>query len=255
MSSLNPTIRFGDRAEAYAKARPRYPKEIISVLNGSCGLTPEWTVMDIGSGTGILSQLFLDHGCRVFCVEPNEAMRKAGEASLSHYEHFISIEGTAEQTTLKDQTIDLIVAGQAFHWFDVSLFKHESQRILKPDGWVSLVWNTRNDMNNDFMKAYEEFLMEFGTDYNQVKHSPVEEHLRQFFGTSGYSITTLPNNQVLDHDGLVARVNSSSYMPGKDHKAYGQMLEGIQTLFNRFENNGVVEMEYQTVLYTGQPQK
>ena len=110
--------RFTSRVETYAKYRPGYPVEIIDLLKRECGLTPESIVADIGSGTGKSSEPFLAHGNVVFGVEPNAAMRDVAERLFRDQPRFRSIKGSAESTTLPDSSVDLITAGQAFHWFD-----------------------------------------------------------------------------------------------------------------------------------------
>ncbi|MBS0350946.1 MAG: class I SAM-dependent methyltransferase, partial [Proteobacteria bacterium] len=81
MNSDN-TNRFTDTVENYIKYRPLYPPEMYPFLVEHCGLTQAQTIADIGSGTGFLSKLFLDQGHIVYGVEPNDAMRLAGEQYL-----------------------------------------------------------------------------------------------------------------------------------------------------------------------------
>src|SRR5579863_1256797 len=114
----NSTTRFSDRVEDYVKYRPHYPKKILSYLQDRYAFGPGWVVADIGSGTGISTELFLRFGNNVFAVEPNLEMRSKAEELLAAHPGFRSVEGTAEATGLPGSSIDLIVAGQAFHWFD-----------------------------------------------------------------------------------------------------------------------------------------
>src|SRR5438876_6048912 len=137
----DPTQRFSNRVENYVRYRPGYPKEVLTLLKAECGLKADSIIADIGSGTGILAELFLASGNRVFGVEPNREMREAGERLLQAYPRFTSIAGTAEATTLPNQSVDFITAGQAFHWFDRAQCLREFERILRPGGWVVLVWN------------------------------------------------------------------------------------------------------------------
>jgi SAM-dependent methyltransferase len=132
---LEPTERFSGRAEGYAKYRPGYPGEVLGLLEERCGFDRVWIVADVGSGTGNLARLFLENGNAVYGVEPNEEMRGAGERALASYERFVSLAGTAEATTLPDGSVDLVSAGQAFHWFDRERTREEFRRILKPGGW------------------------------------------------------------------------------------------------------------------------
>src|SRR5690349_8160888 len=134
---LDPKERFSSRVEDYVRHRPLYPIEVLRQLQSDCKLTPAWVVADVGAGPGNLSRLFLDNGNAVFAVEPNRNMRDAGKALLGNDPHFLSVEGSAEDTTLGQESVDLIVAGQAFHWFDQPLAKREFARISKPGGWAA----------------------------------------------------------------------------------------------------------------------
>ncbi|GIV98424.1 MAG: hypothetical protein KatS3mg057_3081 [Herpetosiphonaceae bacterium] len=179
---MDPTRRFSSRVENYITYRPSYPLEVLDVLRRECGLTESATIADIGSGTGILSALFLKNGNRVFGVEPNPTMRVAGERLLQSYERFTSIDGSAEATGLPDQSVDFATAGQAFHWFDREKARAEFARILKPQGWVVLIWNSRRLSGTPFLRAYEQLLRTYGTDYEQVQHRKIDdEMLGQFF--------------------------------------------------------------------------
>src|SRR5688572_15000399 len=150
--------RFSSRVENYIKFRPGYPKEVIDILKTDCGLTESSKVADIGSGTGILSELFLKNGNRVFGVEPNEPMRTAAERLLSAFPEFVSVDGSAEATRLEAGSMDFVAAGQAFHWFDRDAAKTEFKRILKPEGWVVLIWNERSIDSTPFLREYEKLL-------------------------------------------------------------------------------------------------
>ena len=147
------TRRFSSRVDNYVKYRPSYPPEVVELLAAECGLTPGALVADIGAGTGLLAELFLQNGYRVLGVEPNREMRQAGERLLGDYPHFTSIDGTAEVTTLADKSVDIITAGQAFHWFDREKARAEFARILRPGGWVALVWNERRVDATPFLAA------------------------------------------------------------------------------------------------------
>lgn len=94
------TRRFSSRVENYVKYRPSYPAEVVTLLAAECRLTPDALVADIGSGTGLLTELFLKRGYHVIGVEPNREMRAAGERLLANAPGFTSVDGTAEATTL-----------------------------------------------------------------------------------------------------------------------------------------------------------
>src|SRR3954470_13160055 len=133
--NADPTRRFSNRVEDYIKYRPGYPRAVVGLLEDECGLTRESVVADVGSGTGILSELFLSAGVRVYGVEPNREMREAGERLLAAYESFVSVDGRAEETTLADASADFVTAGQAFHWFEPASARREFRRILRDGGW------------------------------------------------------------------------------------------------------------------------
>ena len=128
---LDSTKRFSDRVADYVKYRPSYPHELIDFLESNAFLTESSVIADIGSGTGLLTKLFLDRGYEVYGIEPNKEMREAGEDFLKEYDKFRSVNGTSEKTTISDHSVDLITAGQAYHWFDIEKTAVEFKRILK----------------------------------------------------------------------------------------------------------------------------
>ena len=245
------TQRFSSRVENYVRYRPGYPKEIIGALTQDCGLRPESVVADIGSGTGLLTELFLQNGNRVFAVEPNPEMRVAGERLMSGSPNFTSVDGTAESTGLPDAAVDLVTAGQAFHWFNRPRFHSECLRILRPNGAIALIWNDRLTDTIPFLEAYEQFLHEFANDYAQVDHKQIDlPVLTEFFGHEPLR-RVFPNFQQFDLAALRGRVLSSSYMPEAGQPRYAPMLEALQRLFDTYQHQGQVRIEYRTVLFTG----
>jgi ubiquinone/menaquinone biosynthesis C-methylase UbiE len=168
--SLNSTQRFSSRVDTYVRFRPSYPKQIVETLEKHCGFTDHSVVADIASGTGIFTKLLLEHGNRVYGVEPNAEMRRAGEEFLAAYPNFTSVTGTAEATTLSSYSVDFVTAAQSGHWFDRQKSRQEFARILKPEGWAVLVWNERKTDSTPFLRDYEDLLLRYGTDYNEVRH-------------------------------------------------------------------------------------
>jgi len=249
---LNSTQRFSSRVENYIKYRPGYPKAIIDLLRKECQLNSASVSADIGSGTGILTELLLKNGNTVFGVEPNQEMRTAAERLLSGYPQFHSIPATAEATTLPEKSVDLITAGQAFHWFDCAKARQEFLRILKPEGWVALIWNDRNISAHPFFEAYEQLLQTHATDYAAVGHKHTDAELvGSLFGKSGFKIATFPNEQVFDFQGLQGRLLSSSYTPEPGHPKHAPMLAELSAVFQQHQVNGKVTFEYDTAVYYG----
>ncbi len=216
-----PTERFSSRVENYIKYRPSYPQSIIKLLKSECNLTNDSIIADVGSGTGILSKLLLQNGNWVFGIEPNIEMRNAGDRLLNHFPQFTSVAGSGEATTLDDHSVHIVAAGQAFHWFDREKARTEFTRILKPNGWVALIWNDRRTSSSAFLRAYEWLLLDYGTDYKEVDHKRIEkEAIRVFFGSEQFKTMTFENSQVLDYEATKGRLLSSSYVPESGHPTY-----------------------------------
>jgi SAM-dependent methyltransferase len=248
----NNTQRFSNRVENYVRYRPRYPQGVFETLQAKCQLTATSVIADIGSGTGFLAEGFLRLGCLVYGVEPNRKMREAGERLLlGKYPRFQSVSGTAEETTLAKAAVDFVTAGQAFHWFDVEKAGVEFRRILKPAGWVVLVWNSQRGAAYPLGADYEKLLEKYGVDYASVTHKRLDDRvLRAFFGKS-YQIETFENRQSLDFEGLKGRLLSSSYAPLAGQPGHDPMLSELRTIFDSHQIDGRVDFLYETRLYYG----
>jgi len=247
----DPTQRFSNRAQNYSKYRPGYPAGLYTYLCAQAGLGPGDVVTDLGSGTGLLSRLFLENGHRVLAVEPNAAMRAVAERDFSGQENFVSIDGRAEAIPLADASADFVVAGQAFHWFEPAPTRHELQRILRPGGQVALIWNRRNTEKNDFQQGYEKILEQFGTDYLQVdqQRTITDEKIAAFFAPNTMKTASFPHRQTFDRQGLRGRLLSSSYVPLADDPLSKTMLAALDALFDQFQNKGEVNFAYQALVY------
>ena len=183
----DPTQRFSKTVSNYVKFRPGYPPAIINFMQEQLGMKQDAVIADIGSGTGKLTELFLKEGYSVYGVEPNEAMRQAGEDLMGHYSNFKSYGGTAEHTGLADKSVDFIVAAQAFHWFEIPEARKEFLRILRPGGQVLLIWNKRVDEASNFMQAYNDYINQYSTDLKKVNLRFINhDDFRLFFGHSNY---------------------------------------------------------------------
>lgn len=243
--------RFTSRVESYAKYRPGYPGEILDLLKQECSLTPDSIIADIGSGTGKSFEMFLANGNVVFGVEPNASMRAVAERLFQNESRFRSIDGSAESTTLPDSSVDLIIAGQAFHWFDLPKTRVEWVRILKPAGWAVLIWNARQLQTTPFLHDYEKLLLEFGTDYKEIRHEKSEAGIQSFFAPQPFRFRSFPNRQVFDYDGLEGRVRSSSYTPEPDHPKFTPMMHQLKSIFDKHRENGYVNFDYETRVFCG----
>ncbi len=245
----NNTTRFSDRVENYVKYRPDYPKEIVSFLQKNYGLYTDKLIADIGSGTGILSQLFLDNDYTVIGIEPNKEMREKSEELLRPYQRFSTTSGTAENTMLQKNSVDAIIAGQAFHWFDRGKCKIEFERVLHPGGLVVLIWNERLS-DSDFEKEYDLLIKKHAIDYVTVDHRNIHDtDISAFCEPHSVVLKTFPNKQVFDFDGLKGRLLSSSYMPTEKQNGFEEMIADLHELYQKYQQDDQITISYTTKVY------
>lgn len=241
------TTRFTPRVDAYQRYRPTYPRELLAHLERACGLSSNAVIADVGCGTGLLAQLFLDYGCEVYGVEPNASMRAAAEGVLGANPRFHSVEGRAENTTLPARSFDFISAGQAFHWFDPAAAGAEFARILKPAGWIVLMWNERHSAPG-FQADYEEVIRDYAPEKNRIE----EDKIDILFGHHRWSLAEMPNHQKLDLAGLQGRLASSSYAPLPGTPGFQPLMDALSRLFAKHQKDGKVTLLYDTKVYAGQ---
>jgi len=252
VDDLKPTTRFSDRVAHYASSRPGYPQKIITSLQQHQNLRATDKIADIGSGTGLLSRLFLEQGNTVIGIEPNARMREAAEDYLSEYDAFISMEGHAEDCDLLNEEIDFIVAGQAFHWFAIEETRCEFQRILNPQGWVVLIWNQRLAAISDFAVSYEAFLHQHSIDYDRISKKYTDyTAIETFFSPSSYTEYTFSNQQNLNFEGLKNRMLSSSYAPLQSDHNWDHAIMELRDIFEKHNKNGLVLFDYRTIMIVG----
>ena len=251
--AMDPTLRFSSRVEHYRRYRPGYPPEAIDLLRDRCGLGPQTRVADLGSGTGILTALLLDRGAQVFAVEPNAAMRSAAEALLGTRGGFVSVAGTAEATTLEAHSVALVLAAQAFHWFDPERARNESLRILAPGGWAALIWNEPPENLTAFLAEYDALLRRHAPEYVRVRGLRAREQgIREFFGGAPQR-AEFANRQIFDFEGLKGRLMSSSYAPQPGEPQHAPLIAGLRRVFERHQLGGQVVFPYRTLVFFAQP--
>jgi ubiquinone/menaquinone biosynthesis C-methylase UbiE len=248
MPVTNPTQRFSSRVDNYVRYRPGYPADVLDLLKQECRLTSESVIADIAFGTGIFTRMLLENGNHVFGVEPNAEMRRAGEEFLRSYSRFTAIVGTAETTTLPDQSVNLVTAAQAAHWFDCAKTRREFIRILKPGGWTVLLWNDRRSDSTEFERQYEQLLLTYGTDYKEVRQQGMSLAIEGLFGQS-FQTRAFEYKQTFDYTGLEGRLLSSSYSPQKGDARYDPMLRELRRIFDDHQVNGTVSFDYDTRVY------
>jgi SAM-dependent methyltransferase len=247
----NPTGRFTGLAGNYAKYRPSYPAEAVEYIRTRCGLHPDSLLVDVGCGTGISARLFSSLGVNVIGIEPNAEMRATAAAtSPGPAERPVTYrDGKAESTGLPAGVADLVLAAQAFHWFEPDAALSEFHRILNPDGWVALMWNER-DKHDPFSAAYG-VVIRTGRDTAAIEN-PRQGKAGKVLVTSELfreaERVTFPNNQVLDEEGLLGRSFSASYAP-REPDEVAAWTDQLRTLFSQHQRDGTVVLHYQTSIY------
>lgn len=242
--------RFTDRVENYHLYRPSYAVAFLKDLERLKKSDVDNKVAEIGSGTGILTKQMLHAKWQVIGIEPNDAMRSVAETQLKQFTDFRSVKGSAESTTLDEKSIDMIIAAQAFHWFEPEEARKEFIRVLKPEGKVVLVWNIRQH-STAFLKAYEDFLHRYSTDYQLVDHQRFDwKGVAQFF-RDHFQRKEVPNPQFMNWQQLWGYYQSCSYALPPDHPEFEQSKTALYKIFEKHAKRGKINMLYHTIWYTG----
>lgn len=249
--AVDTTKLFTDKAGWYVKSRPCYPEAYLSYLVERCGLLEGGAVADVGAGTGILTGQLLARGLAVFAVEPNESMRHEAEARFGGCPGFVSVSGTAERTLLEAGSVELVVAAQAFHWFDHERFRVECGRVLRPSGMVGLVWNSRVE-EDPFMEENRAICRKYCPNFDGFsggmarRGNAIEAFFRQ-----GCERRTFDNPLELDREGFIGRNLSASYAPKCADATYGPFVDALSELFDRYAKGGKAVFPNVTRSYLG----
>ncbi len=245
MTGPDSTERFSDRVEAYLAGRPRYPQELVTHLERIGALPAQGVIADIGVGTGLSAEPFLTSGHRVVGIEPNAPMRAASAEFLARHANYEARDGTADATGLADHTVDLVIAAQAFHWFDPLRFRAESLRIVRPGGWAALIWNDRDITGTAFLAGYEDILLEFGNDYRAIryKHQGTDA-IPLYFGGTAPKVAEFRHCRMMDWGALSALAASASYLPAPGQPRHSELMAALRALFDAQAAGGLVDMRY-----------
>ncbi len=245
--------KFEKMGDIYTKYRPSYPKEFIDYLYEKSFITKKSIIADVGAGTGKFTKLFLDRGNKVFLVEPNDDMRNVAEEELKSYANLTTLNGNAENTKLKDNSVDFITVAQAFHWFDCKAFKAECKRTLKTDGKVLLVWNSRNpesEVTIDSFKVNQLYCTNFTGFSGGMNWDTVNEDMEEFFG-GDYEELSFANDFEYDEESFIGRQLSSSYALKESDEKYIEYIDALKSVFTKYSNNGIILDPNTTKAYLG----
>ncbi len=241
--------KFDKMGEIYDSYRPDYPSEFIEYVYSKKEIN---IIADIGSGTGKLSKQLLERGSKVFCVEPNLDMRKTAENSLGRFENFISVNASAENTGLKEESVDLITVAQAFHWFDKKVFKAECKRILKKDKTVILVWNSRVENSKSIIECdliNQRYCPNFKGFSGGTRGGKTDDFKDFFEGE--FETREFKNDILYDEKAFIGRQLSSSYALKESDENYGLYVSELKLLFRKYSENGIYKMANMTKSYQG----
>jgi ubiquinone/menaquinone biosynthesis C-methylase UbiE len=238
---MNHTDRFTGRAETYDRYRLRYPADIIlTQLHTWCGLQPDWLIADIGAGTGMFSKVFLANGNPVIAIEPNVEMRSICEQLLRTWPRLEVHDTTAEATKLPAESIPMVAAGRAFHWFDIPRALTEFRRILKPDGWMVLVSLGRDKGKDPPSRDFEHLLTHYGIDDNYARAGfRIHENLHELFAADHHH-AEIDGEQQLDWEGFLGQTMSLSIVPQAGHPRAETFHELLRDYFNTYASNGIL---------------
>ena len=248
---MNSTQNFSGLANVYTVGRPTYAREFIDAIYFQYGVSEESVIADIGSGTGKLAKQLLDKGSTVYGVEPNDDMRGVAVKELENYAKFKAVKGTASRTTLSDRSVNFITVAQAFHWFQVAEFKKECKRILQKDGLVFLVWNLRdmsNVVNQESYEIFEKYCPRFKGFSGGIQKDDIR--IKEFFDNE-YEYVEFENPLFYDKETFIKRSLSGSYSLKQGDENFDEYVKRLNELFDKYEDNGCLEMANHTVVYIG----
>ncbi len=246
---------FNSRAANYQEGRPGYAKAATDMIVSEL-LKKDDKIADIGSGTGIFSKEFITRGFDVYCVEPNDEMRRQAEEFFGDNPHFISVAATAEHTTLPDKSINAVTAASAFHWFDTEGFRRECERILTPEGYVILIINARS-YNDEFTVRQHEICAETCNGFHSLRHG-LERMLPKVEGFFRREMHSREFDFPLEYtkDKFIKRSLSSSYAPAPDDPRYRLYADKLRELMEEFAPGSDKITEHNTtVMYWGKKKK
>ena len=245
--------RFTNKADLYKNFRPSYPQELVDYLYSQVGFTKDSKIADIGSGTGIFSRLLIERGSFVYCVEPNEDMRRTAKVELPEYHNFVSVNASAENTRLPDKNVDFITVAQAVHWFDMNKFKIECQRILKPGGMAVLVWNER-EYGTEIVKKDYAIRAKYAIETKGLGKGKIKRHnYTDFFAGGIYDEKIFNNDLRFDKQSFIGRNLSTSYAPNeKLHPdKYHGLVSELSELFHEHSVDGILDYPHYTHIHYG----
>jgi SAM-dependent methyltransferase len=246
----DPISRFSGKAHAYASGRPIYPTETLNQIVETTNLPQSAAVFDLGAGTGLFTQLLLNHFNQVTLIEPNNDMATTAKDRLPLDRITIQNE-PAESFNADPHSIDLITAAQAFHWFNQTTAKAHWKKCLKPEGYAALIWNERTT-ETAFAQEVTDLLSHMAKrdPQNPPPQEGSDEEILGFFEHAEIKTTT--HSTPLTEQELINLVLSRSYAPNSNDTDYKSVINQVKNIYTTYKVNNSVELPYQTKVFIGQ---
>jgi len=246
-NALSSCRLFSTKSEQYQDFRPSYPLALIEMIFTN---TESPIVVELGSGTGKLTQLYTEYAKKIYAIEPNSEMRLAAEKQLSHFPNHTSVSASAENTHLPDHCADVIIAAESYHWFDNDVARAEIRRILKPNGHVFLVWNEfgGNEYDSKMTKISDHYRKQKKLDRSGITH---EQRAIRLFGENHYQSASFDNSCLQTKEQFCGGWASAAFVPDKDTPEYQDFIKQAENLFDQYAHNGLLQTSITTTCYFG----
>lgn len=236
-------VGYGGRTNQYAIGRPSYPKGVVDFIVTNS--VRDSHIVDIGAGTGKLTELLAKRFPKVYAIEPDEGMRNILVKVAQKTGNIVALDGSAEYTGLDDNSVDTICVAQAFHWFDVGAFRKESLRIMRRNGRVFIIHNVPPEITTNITLNKNE-----NPESIQAMLAKRKEDRHIFFGND-LEFKAFDNSIAYDRDRYINYFMSLSTSPDmKDEDFVKQLVNRIGYEFDKLSENGMVILPFVTELYT-----
>jgi SAM-dependent methyltransferase len=219
---------FAAAADEYERSRPSYPSEAIAWLAEELEIGPSSRVLDLAAGTGKLTELLVPFGPDLVAVEPIDEMRRWIAEKLPDVE---ALAGTAESMPLSDRSVDAVVVGQAFHWFDAPAAAVEIQRVLRPSGRLGVVFNVR-DEEVDWQRRLTEVFRPFEGDTPRYRHGRWRTALDGGDRFTNPRSATFPLIWPATRESILDRVRSMSFVAAAGDEDRARILKEVRAMLD-----------------------
>jgi ubiquinone/menaquinone biosynthesis C-methylase UbiE len=243
------SIGFQRAADAYERGRPDYPTAAVEHLLRMLKIGPGARVVELGAGTGKFTKALVASGAEVVAVEPVEAMRrKLGELLPG----ISLVDGTAEAIPLAEDSVDAVVAAQAFHWFRTDEAVGEIHRVLKAGGGLGLIWNAR-DESSEWGRELTRIIEAHEGSTPRYKSFAWREPFDTGHLFSPLQKAEFPHVQTMSREALQDRVGSISFIAALPDTEREAVLNQVRELVGRDAGNRAeskISLPYRTDVYT-----